>query len=196
MNYQTTRSGNITAILLIIALVVGIASTVLIITISRTNPQTNTSASAPTDIKSLLPSTQSTPSAQPASFAAPQTAAQQVATSSTAISTVTNLSPGDIGIETALSTDRTTFVADFVATSFTPISLITYSISYTADASGSATAKNINGSFAPATVLVTGYKSTGYPYIRKSFTLGTCSGVTCTYDTNPRSFSVSASAKL
>ena len=193
------RSGNATAILLIIALVVGIASTALIITITRTNPQTKASASVP-----LLPETQPIFSKDTASestqvkFTAPtptnlpagQAGIQQPVTSNSV------LASGDVDVATALSTDKTTLAIDFIALSFTPISTITYTITYTADVSGLATPKSIQGTFAPATVLITGYKTTGYPYIRKTFTLGTCSGSTCTYDTNPRNFSVSASVKL
>lgn len=187
------RSGNATAILLIIALVVGIASTALIITITRTNPKPNASASAPLlpDTKPLFPKDSASVSAQ-VKFTAPTatTSIQQPVTSSSA------LASGDVDVATALSTDKTTLAIDFIALSFTPISTITYTITYTADVSGLATPKSIQGTFAPATVLVTGYKTTGYPYIRKTFTLGTCSGSICTYDTNPRNFSVSASVKL
>lgn len=191
------KSGNATIILLIVALVVGIASTILIITVARSSPSPTTTKAS--DAKSLFPSlSPSTASAQ-AKFTVTDSApvsSSSATTTTTAIATVTNLTPGDINTTTALSTDKTTFLIDFIALSFQPISLINYTINYTADASGSATAKSIKGSFAPASVLITGYKTNGYPYIRKSFTLGTCSGTACTYDTNPRTFSVTISAKL
>lgn len=181
------KSGNATAILLIIALVVGIASTILILTVARTNPQPTTRAT------SLLPTTLPATESGQAKFTAPtQTPTSTTPTSSP--SATRALSTGDVDVETVLSTDRTTLAVDFITVSFTTINTITYTITYTADVSGVATTKNIQGSFSPATVLVTGYKTTGYPYIRKTFTLGTCSGTTCTYDTNPRSFAVTATA--
>jgi hypothetical protein len=191
------RSGNATTILLIVALIVGVASTILIIAVARSSPQPTTKATSLVPDQPLLPSVpKSTPSSQ-AKFTPPTASPTVVApaTSSAALTTVTNLSPGDVDTYTALSTDKTTFLIDFIATSFQPISLITYTINYTADVSGTATAKSIQGSFAPNSVLITGYKPSGYPYIRKSFTLGVCSGVTCTYDTNPRNFSVTVATK-
>lgn len=174
------KSGNATAILLIIALVVGIASIILIITISRTNPQTQSSAAAP--VTTLLP--KSTDSGQ-TKFAAPTT------TAPTTTTPAATLPSGTVTTKTSLSADKTMLAVDFIAANFTSFTSITYTVTYTVDVSAVATTKNIQGTFSPAGTLITGYQSNGYPYIRKTFTLGTCSGSTCTYDTNPRTFTVS-----
>lgn len=176
------RSGNATAILLIIALVVGIVSIILIITISRTNPQTQSSAAAP--VTTLLP--KSSDSGQ-TKFAAPATTTQTTTTTPT----TTTLPSGTVTTKTSLSADKTMLAVDFIAANFTSFTSITYTVTYTVDVSAVATTKNIQGTFSPAGTLITGYQSNGYPYIRKTFTLGTCSGSACTYDTNPRTFTVS-----
>lgn len=182
MRQNDSKSGNATIILLIIALVVGIASTVLIITISRTNPQTQSSAAAP--VTTLLP--KSTDSGQ-TKFTAPITT---IPTTTTTTPAETTLPAGTVTTKTSLSADKTMLAVDFIAANFASFTNITYTITYTVDVSAVATTKNIQGTFAPAGVLVTGYQPNGYPYIRKIFTLGTCSGSACTYDSNPRSFTV------
>lgn len=177
------KSGNATMILLIIALVVGIASTALIITISRANPKTQSSATAPVD--TLLPSVPKSSASGQTKFPTPTTPPPATTTPAGA-----TLPSGTITTKTSLSADKTMLAVDFIAANFTSFTSIAYTVTYTADVSAVATTKNIQGTFSPAGTLITGYQSTGYPYIRKTFTLGTCSGTNCTYDTNPRTFTV------
>ncbi|MBI3887618.1 hypothetical protein HY310_00945 [Candidatus Microgenomates bacterium] len=98
---------------------------------------------------------------------------------------------GDVTVSPKFSTDNKTLTLDFLSRNFSRITAVDYNLSYIADPQ---VTQVVKGSFAPNSEVAAGEVS-GVPYLRKTVTLGTCSGQNCVYDTNPRGFTLKVQVK-
>lgn len=127
-----------------------------------------------------LPPVVSSPSARPVSPVA----------SNTMIGSWTVTGSGSVSVTPSFSADKKSLNLDFQSSSFSTVTSISYTLAYAADPSVS---QVIKGTITPAseTPTTNGSQST----IRKAVVLGTCSGTSCTYDTNPRNFNLKVIVK-
>ncbi len=176
-------------ILAIVAVVlVGTGVVAFLYITNSTNPALESSAYTPAQQPIEIPKADEESGFKPAATATPA-ASPVTSPSPTPVFSNSPIPTGQVNTSTSLSTDKKTFTINFLSTTdFAGITSISYTLTYTAD-SGQ---QKVTGTITVASETIA-TNSDGQQYIRKTVTVGTCSGTNCTYDTNPKNFRLSLS---
>ncbi len=189
---MTSRGFSLPIILAVVGVVlVGAGVVAFIYVTNSTNPALESNAYTPVQQTLDVPK----PDAAEPSFktpAASSPAATKTTTTTTPSQSGSTLIPGgQVNTSTSLSTDKKTFTINFLSSSdFAGITTISYSLTYTSDGGSRGVTGNVT---VAAETIAT--NSNGQQYIRKELTVGSCSGTSCTYDTNPKNFRLSVSTR-
>lgn len=172
-----------------VVLVAGGVGAFLYVT-NNANPLLQSSAYTPAQLDIPLPKPDTEAGFQTPTSTHSATTTTPIATTSPTTTTTTTSTPsiasGQVSTKTGLSTDQKTYIITFLSSNnFAGIRSITYGLTYTANSG----AKGINGTVTVASATIT--SDSGYQAIRKELTLGTCSGTSCVYDSNPKGFRLS-----